>query len=200
VLAANGVGAGSYSAAKTLAAAWVNTSYYSCPSGGTLSGTTCNVAASGWVNTNVAAYPTYSCSIGGYSVWFQDYPNYNTLGGVSYINSHVGMAYGSGACAPWASQDWWASASCWTTTSGGFSGTCGATRSGSTKYLYRRRVVEIRSLTEYHSGWGCGWDYNLSGTTCIYWLYPAGGYYSSPASSYNATYNSTGYWNGWTIT
>jgi predicted phage tail protein len=204
VTATNAVGTGSASSAKSLAAAWVDTSAYSCPSGGSLSGSTCNVAASGWVNTNVAAYPTYSCSIGAYSQWFQDYPNYTTLGSVSYINSHVGMAYGSGACAPWASQDWWASSSCWTTTSGGYSGTCGTTKPGNPSkgvmYRYRRRVVDIRTLTEYHSGWGCAWDYTLSGSTCIYWLYPDGGYYSSPASSYNATWTSSGYWNGWTIT
>jgi large repetitive protein len=196
VLAANVVGAGSYSTAKTLAAAWVNTSYYSCPSGGSLSGSTCYVPDSGWVNTTQPASVVWTCSVGGSSQQVSNKAD-RPYSGVTYYGSNPhDTAFGSGHCAGyWTTRNYYSA-----------NGTCYRLNSSSSvssgcptgTYQYRRRDTHVRSATETWF-YSCGFEYNLSGSTCYHWLYGAG-YWSSPAYSYAATYNSTGYWNGWTIT
>jgi hypothetical protein len=129
VTATNAVGTGGASNVKTLAAAWVNTSYYSCNSGDSFNtATQCRHwnPSSYWVPSGYTAY--YDTTWDAIADWWN---------GVFYCTTGAEFNF-----AP------------------DYSGFC--------RHYY--------------------WVDNSYWADNSYWSY------------YNATYNSQGYWNGWTIT
>ena len=201
VTATNARGTGPASNVRNLSAVWVNTSYYDCPSGGSLSGSTCNVPNQNWVNTNVGANPGYSCAIGGWYNETQDFPLWTSTESW-YVNKYAeyNAVWDGVACHGVNNHRRWASTSCYRSTSGFYYGAAtGTCNTGNPQWNRRRRLQWIRDVYSYHSHWWCHGGYSLSGSTCVNNSYPAGGYWANPAYSYAARFNSQGYWNGWSV-
>jgi hypothetical protein len=198
VTATNARGTGPASNARSLAATWVNTSYYDCPSGGSLSGATCYVPDQNWVTSTWGATPTYACSISGSTQIANNITDRHWTSPY-YGTSPHDTSFGSGACAGvWTRRNYYSTNS---STCHNFSSTgTGASRVNGCPYgsfAYRRRDTHTRTATAYQTGWDCGGAHYVWHATCSW--YPSGGYWANPAYSYAARYVSQGYWNGWSV-
>lgn len=186
--ATNAAGTSPASAAKTLTASQGSTvSGYTCPNGGTPTGSTCNVPASGYVSTYyvqdiacpgswgnyVSTYAMFGATLSG--------PQYTAWDGYCYTAIFYNAKSSAGTC--------------WSTTTGAAAngankGAC--TTTGTYKYIHQ----------DYFSGnnaYGyCSTGGTLSGGYC-YPNYPDQGYYSVPASSYAGSPSYSYYWDGWTV-
>lgn len=185
--ATNAAGTSPASAAKTLTPSQGSTvSGYTCPNGGTPTGSTCNVPASGYVSTyyvqDIACPGSWGTYLSTYAMFGATLsgPQYTAWDGYCYTAIFYNYKSAGGTC--------------WSTTTGAAAngsnkGVCST--SGLYKYIHQ----------DYYSGnnaYGyCSSGGTLSGGYC-YPHYPDQGYYSVPASSYAGSPSYSYYWDGWT--
>jgi titin len=203
VTAQNAAGSSAASGAKTLTNVQGSSTSYSCPSGGSLSGTTCTQTVVTWIYT----YYYASCYVGGYTynntnntVGYRDYrtaSNFTNYFGQNFVNNWADTAWvNTGPCGFLAYERYWASNSCFENTSGGgIAGTCGTRSSSGRPIRYYRRVAQDwRYVFNYCPSGGA-----VSGDYC-YPNYPDSGYNQTTYPTYTATATTTYYWNGWSVT
>jgi hypothetical protein len=178
VTATNAAGTSGASNVKTLSSAWVNTSYYSCNAGDSLSGSTC----SHWNPSSYRVNQGYwACSIGGESSANYSFQGYQNKPGSTPGWSTWYYAYTSNSGCGTVWYQAYYSTGCWTTAAGA-AGTGGGNTSGcaSSTTKYGRYTVVTRSVGQY---W-VDTSYNVDNS---YW------------STYAAYYTSQGYWNSFVV-